>query len=151
MLRNPEYEIVKARSGADALRFLLHDDCALILMDVQMPHLDGVETARLIRANERTRAIPIVFVTAMSDQERYVARGYDAGAIDYLLKPVDPEMLRAKVGAFVELHRAKQRRSSARRRCCRSRSSGSGSASSRSSSSRACAASALPRSGTAGS
>lgn len=108
VLRNPEYEIVKARSGAAALRFLLHDDCALILMDVQMPEMDGIETARLIRANERTRAIPIVFVTAMSDEERYVARGYDAGAIDYLLKPVDPEMLRAKVGAFVELHRAKQ-------------------------------------------
>ena len=108
VLRNPEYEIVKASSGADALRFLLRDDCAVILMDVQMPDLDGIETARLIRANERTRAIPIVFVTAMSDEERYVARGYDAGAIDYLLKPVDPEMLRAKVGAFVELHRAKQ-------------------------------------------
>lgn len=108
VLRNPEYEIVKARSGGDALRFLLHDDCALILMDVQMPIMDGIETARLIRANERTRAIPIVFVTAMREQERYVARGYDAGAIDYLLKPVDPDILRAKVGAFVELHRAKQ-------------------------------------------
>ncbi|WP_242346200.1 hybrid sensor histidine kinase/response regulator [Anaeromyxobacter terrae] len=108
VLRNPEYELVKARSGADALRFLLRDDCALILMDVQMPQLDGIETARLIRANERTRAIPIVFVTAMSDEQRYVARGYDAGAIDYLLKPVDPEVLRAKVAGFVELHRAKQ-------------------------------------------
>ncbi len=108
VLRNPEYEIVKARSGGDALRFLLHDDCALILMDVQMPVMDGIETARLIRANERTRAIPIVFVTAMREQERYVARGYDAGAIDYLLKPVDPDILRAKVSAFVELHRAKQ-------------------------------------------
>ena len=80
VLRNPEYEIVKARSGGDALRFLLHDDCAPILMDVQMPIMDGIETARLIRANERTRAIPIVFVTAMREQERYVARGYDAGA-----------------------------------------------------------------------
>ncbi|ABS26437.1 multi-sensor signal transduction histidine kinase [Anaeromyxobacter sp. Fw109-5] len=108
VLGTAEYEIVKARSGADALRFLLRDECALILMDVQMPHMDGIETAKLVRANERTRAIPIVFVTAMSDEERYVARGYDAGAIDYLLKPVDPDVLRAKVAAFVELHRAKQ-------------------------------------------
>ncbi len=108
VLRNPAYELVKARSGADALRFLLHEDCALILMDVQMPQLDGIETARLVRANERTRTIPIVFVTAMSEEQRYVARGYDAGAIDYLLKPIDPDVLRAKVAAFVELHRAKQ-------------------------------------------
>jgi PAS domain S-box-containing protein len=108
VLGTAEYEIVKARSGADALRFLLRDECALILMDVQMPHMDGIETAKLVRANERTRAIPIVFVTAMSDEERYVARGYDAGAIDYLLKPIDPDMLRAKVAAFAELHRAKQ-------------------------------------------
>lgn len=108
VLGSAEYEIVKALSGAEALRFLLRDECALILMDVQMPHMDGIETAKLVRANERTRAIPIVFVTAMSDEERYVARGYDAGAIDYLLKPIDPDVLRAKVAAFVELHRAKQ-------------------------------------------
>jgi PAS domain S-box-containing protein len=108
VLRSPHYQVVKARSGADALRFLLHDDCALILMDVQMPQLDGIETARLIRANERTRSIPIVFVTARHDEGRYVARGYDAGAIDYLLKPIDPDLLRAKVAAFVELHEAKQ-------------------------------------------
>lgn len=108
VLGSAEYELVKALSGAEALRFLLRDECALILMDVQMPHMDGIETAKLVRANERTRAIPIVFVTAMSDEERYVARGYDAGAIDYLLKPIDPDVLRAKVAAFVELHRAKQ-------------------------------------------
>lgn len=108
LLRHPDYELVLARSGADALRFLLHDDCALILMDVQMPQLDGVETARLIRQNPRTRTIPIVFLTAVTHEPRFIARGYDAGAIDYLVKPVDPDVLRAKVSAFAELHRSRE-------------------------------------------
>jgi signal transduction histidine kinase/CheY-like chemotaxis protein len=108
VLRNPEYELVLARSGHEALRFLLHGDCALILLDVQMPELDGFETARLVRGNERTRAIPIVFMTAISREERFIAKGYETGAVDYLLKPIDPDVLRSKVAAFVELYRAKQ-------------------------------------------
>lgn len=108
VLRDPSYEVVQARSGAEALRFLLHEDCALILLDVQMPEMDGFEVARLVRGNPRTRSIPIVFMTAVSRDERFIARGYQLGAIDYLLKPVDPHVLRGKVTALVELHRARQ-------------------------------------------
>jgi signal transduction histidine kinase/CheY-like chemotaxis protein len=107
ILRSPEYELVLVGSGAEALRYLLHGDCALILLDVQMPELDGFETARLVRGNERTRSIPIVFMTAINREERFIAKGYQSGAIDYLLKPVDPDVLRSKVAAFAELHRAK--------------------------------------------
>ncbi len=108
LLRRPDYEVVAVSSGAGALKFLLSDDCALILMDVRMPGLDGFETARLVRANERTRPIPIVFLTSGSREEQLVMRGYQAGAVDFLTKPVSPDLLRAKVGAFVELYRAKR-------------------------------------------
>jgi signal transduction histidine kinase len=108
VLAAPGYEIVKAESGAAALAFLLRDDCAVILMDVSMPELDGYETARLIRLNPRTRDIPIVFVTAISLDERNMLDGYESGAIDYLVKPVRPEVLRSKVAGFVALYRARQ-------------------------------------------
>lgn len=108
VLRSDDVELVSLRSGQEALRFLLHDECALILLDVHMPGMDGFETARLIRSNARTRAIPIVFMSAVDRDARFVAQGYGSGAIDYLLKPVDPDVLRAKVAAFVELYRAKQ-------------------------------------------
>lgn len=102
-------EIVLAGSGEAALAHLLRMDFAVILMDVQMPKLDGLETARLIRARERTRYIPIVFITALSREAAHVTRGYAEGGVDYLLKPVDPEILRAKVSAFVELHQQRER------------------------------------------
>jgi PAS domain S-box-containing protein len=108
VLRRPEYQIVTAGSGEEALKFLLKSDCALILMDVQMPTMDGVETARLVRSNTRTRPIPIVFMTASGRDERSVARGYEIGGVDYLLKPIDPDVLKAKVAAFVEMYRAKE-------------------------------------------
>jgi PAS domain S-box-containing protein len=108
VLASPEHELVEAASGAAALGFLLKNDCALILMDVQMPDLDGYETARLIRQNERTRSIPIVFVTAYGLEDQHVHRGYASGAIDYVFKPYDPGVLRSKVAAFVTLHRAQQ-------------------------------------------
>ncbi len=96
-------ELVTVRSGEEALRELLRGDFACILMDVQMPGLDGLETARLIRARERTRHLPILFITALSREAAYVTRGYAQGAVDYLLKPVDPDILRAKVQVFVDL------------------------------------------------
>ncbi len=108
LLRDPAYALVLVRSGAEALRFLLREDCALILLDVQMPDMDGFEVARLVRGNPRTRGIPIVFMTAVNRDERFIARGYQMGAIDYLLKPIDPQTLRSKVAAFAELHRARQ-------------------------------------------
>ncbi|HEX7624702.1 MAG TPA: ATP-binding protein [Anaeromyxobacteraceae bacterium] len=106
LLRRPDYEIVSVSSGAEALRFLLRGDCAAILMDVQMPDMDGFETTRLIRENERTRSIPVVFMTADRGDEKFVARGYQAGAIDYLVKPVEPEILRAKIAGLAEIYRA---------------------------------------------
>jgi len=98
------YRLVKARSGEEALRAVLRDDFAAILLDVQMPGLDGFETAELIRTRERTRSVPIIFVTAISKAPEHVFRGYGAGAVDYLFKPVDKVVLRSKVEIFGELH-----------------------------------------------
>jgi PAS domain S-box-containing protein len=98
------HELVTATSGAEALRILLHrDDFAVILLDVQMPDLDGFETAEVIKERERTSTIPIVFLTALSKEERHVFRGYEVGAVDYVFKPLDGDLLRAKVSVFVEL------------------------------------------------
>jgi PAS domain S-box-containing protein len=102
-------ELVTASSGAEALRHLLEGDFAVILLDVQMPDLDGFETAEYIKHRERTRDIPIIFVTAISKEREHVFRGYRAGAVDYLFKPYDPELLRSKVAVFVELWRASRR------------------------------------------
>ena len=96
--------LVSARSGDEALRALLKEDFAVILLDVQMPGLDGFETAELIRARDRTRSVPIIFVTAISKEPHHVFRGYEAGAVDYLFKPLDPVVLRSKVEVFVESH-----------------------------------------------
>ncbi len=98
--------IVAATSGAQALRHLLDEEFAVILLDVQMPEMDGFETARYIRARPKTRAIPIVFVTANSMESEHVFRGYQEGAVDYILKPVDPTILKGKVSIFVELYEA---------------------------------------------
>jgi PAS domain S-box-containing protein len=96
--------LLHAHSGEDALRQLLRHDVAVILLDVQMPGLDGFETAALIKQRERTRHIPIIFVTAISKDEQQVFRGYSAGAVDYVFKPFSPEVLRSKVSVFIELH-----------------------------------------------
>jgi len=97
--------LVKAESGFEALRHLLTKDFALILLDVQMPELDGFETAKLIKQRERTRGIPIIFLTAISKEPQNVFEGYSAGAVDYIFKPFDPDILRSKVSVFIDLHR----------------------------------------------
>jgi len=97
------HDLVKASSGEDALKVLLSEDVALILLDVQMPGMDGFETATHIKQRERTRHIPIVFLTAIDGEAHQAFRGYAAGAVDYLSKPFDPWVLRAKVGVFIEL------------------------------------------------
>ncbi|MDB5100561.1 MAG: yycG4 [Cyanobacteria bacterium RYN_339] len=97
--------LVKANSGMEALRSLLRMDFALILMDVQMPDMNGLETAALIKERQRTRHIPIIFLTAINKEERYVFEGYSVGAVDYLFKPFDPTVLRSKVAVFIELYR----------------------------------------------
>ena len=98
-------EVVRAQSGREALRNLLADDFAVILLDVMMPDMDGFETAALIRQRERSRTTPIIFITALGRSEEHIFRGYDVGAVDYLTKPVVPEILRSKVAVFVELAR----------------------------------------------
>jgi PAS domain S-box-containing protein len=97
-------ELVLARSGTEALRRLLEDDFAAILLDVKMPEMDGFQTAELIRARKRSRHTPILFLTGYKNEE-HLFRGYDLGAVDFLFKPIVPEVLRSKVGVFVELSR----------------------------------------------
>jgi signal transduction histidine kinase len=100
-----EVEIDRATSGEEALRRLLSKEYACIVLDVQMPGMNGFETARFIKARERTKHLPIIFLTAISKEERYVFEGYKVGAVDYLFKPFEPEILRSKVAVFVDLSR----------------------------------------------
>ncbi|HEX5660194.1 MAG TPA: ATP-binding protein [Polyangiales bacterium] len=105
LLRRDDLELLKARSGMEALETLLLNDVALALVDVQMPEMDGFELAELMRGSERTSRVPIIFVTAGAREPSRVFQGYDAGAVDFLFKPIDPHILRHKVDTFVELHR----------------------------------------------
>ncbi|WP_424528277.1 response regulator [Sphaerisporangium viridialbum] len=100
---------VRARSGEEALKALLSIEFALILLDVRMPGMDGFETAAHIKRRERTRNIPIIFLTVVDSAPDYAFRGYAAGAVDYLTKPFDPWVLRAKVSVFVELYNMNRR------------------------------------------
>jgi CheY-like chemotaxis protein len=95
--------LVRASSGEEALKALLADDYAVILLDVQMPGMDGFETAAHIKRRERTRHVPILFLTAVDYDPHLAFRGYQAGAVDYISKPFDPWVLRSKVGVFVDL------------------------------------------------
>src|SRR5687767_2868348 len=100
------YRFVKAKSGRDALKVLLNElDFAIILMDVKMPHLNGFDTAQLIYEREKLRHIPIIFITANNYGEENIFRGYKAGAVDYVYKPVNSDLLRAKVSVFIDLYR----------------------------------------------
>ena len=97
--------LIRATSGEEALRELMRRDVAVILLDVQMPGMDGFETATRIKQRERTRGVPIVFLTAISTEAHQIVRGYSSGAVDYVLKPLDPDLLRSKVSVFLDLHR----------------------------------------------
>jgi PAS domain S-box-containing protein len=105
ILASPEYHLVTARSGEEALKCLLRDDFAVILLDVMMPDMDGFEVAALVRSRERSRSTPIIFMSATGTDTSYSLRGYEVGAVDYLAKPSDPDVVRAKVAVFVELFR----------------------------------------------
>src|SRR5438552_4050512 len=102
ILEELDQNIVTASSGEEALRWLLDNDCAVILLDVNMPGMDGLETAELIRARRKSAHTPIIFITAFAD-EMHTARGYSLGAVDYILSPVVPNILRSKVKALVQL------------------------------------------------
>ncbi len=108
LLRRQGVNVVTASSGYEALKLLPQHDFALILLDVMMPGMDGFTTAERIRADEATRHIPIIFVTAISKEQRHVFQGYESGAVDYLIKPFDHEILKSKVQVFVDMHRQRQ-------------------------------------------
>ncbi|WP_396954074.1 PAS domain S-box protein [Neobacillus niacini] len=104
VLNSPNYNLVSAHSGKEALICMLKQDFAVILLDVQMPGLNGFETAKLIKAREKTRHIPIIFITAISQEREHVHQGYAAGAIDYIFKPFHPDTLKRKIEQFVKIH-----------------------------------------------
>ena len=108
LLAGPNRIIVKAETGQDALRHLLREDFAVILLDVRMPQLDGYETAALIRQRERSRYTPIIFLSGIDTLDTDVVRGLTSGAVDYLVKPVVPEILKNKVSVFVDLYRLRE-------------------------------------------
>jgi signal transduction histidine kinase len=108
LLRRDGLVLLKARSGPDALELLLKYDMALALVDVQMPGMDGFELAEFIRGTERTRRVPIIFLTAGSPDPQRRFRGYEAGAVDFIRKPIEPDILRSKADVFFELYRQRQ-------------------------------------------
>ncbi len=109
LLAQDGVDLLKARSGRQALELLLeHDDIALALLDVQMPEMDGFELAELMRGNQRTKDIPIIFVTAGATDNARVFKGYESGAVDFLPKPIEPQVLRCKAGVFLRLFRQQQ-------------------------------------------
>src|SRR5712692_8198439 len=105
ILRAPGRNLTRASSGEDALRYLLDNEVAVILLDVYMPGIDGLQTAELIRGREKSRDIPIIFLTANTTGTSHLSRGYSLGAVDYIVKPIEPEILRSKVAVFVELYK----------------------------------------------
>jgi len=107
ILGNMDCNIVKATSGNQALGLMFYHKFALVLLDVQMPEMDGFETAELMRISERTRYIPIIFITAISKDFKCIFKGYEVGAVDYLFKPIKPVILRSKVKVFLELYKQK--------------------------------------------
>ncbi|MCP8617887.1 two-component system response regulator [Salirhabdus salicampi] len=109
VLSSPEYNLVRATSGEEALKFLLKDDYAVILLDVQMPGLNGFETAQVIKSRQKTQHIPIIFLTAINKEPEHVSKGYLIGAIDYLFKPFEPDNLKAKVDNFASIYEKNQR------------------------------------------
>jgi two-component system sensor histidine kinase/response regulator len=108
LLREEGVQVLTARSGAEALELLLVHDVALAFLDVQMPGMDGFELAELMRGSERTRHVPLIFVTAGSRDQYRMFKGYDAGAVDFLYKPIEPHILKSKADVFFQLYRSKQ-------------------------------------------
>lgn len=108
LLERPDLEIMTADSGNIALSMILDHEYALILLDVQMPGMDGFETAEIIRKNKKSSKTPIIFITAIGREDQYTARGYEVGAVDFMYKPINPHVLISKVSIFIELYRQRQ-------------------------------------------
>jgi two-component system chemotaxis sensor kinase CheA len=109
VLESPGRRFIRAHSGEEALHLILKFDIALILLDIQMPGMDGFETAKLIRGRQRSKHIPIIFITAISKGQQNIFQGYEAGAVDLLFKPVEPEIVRSKVTIFLELDQQRKK------------------------------------------
>ncbi|WP_338540675.1 response regulator [Paenibacillus tundrae] len=109
VLESERYKLVKATSGEEALRCLLKDEFAVIVLDVQMPGMDGIETARLIKARDKSKDVPIIFISANSREAEHLFAGYSAGAIDYMVKPFIPQILKSKIEGFVEMFMTNKR------------------------------------------
>ncbi len=109
ILEDEDCSLLLASSGNEALGLLLKHEVTLVLLDVQMPGMDGFEVAELMRKSQKTRMIPIIFVTAISKESKYVNRGYDVGAIDYMFKPLNPDVLRHKIRFFLDLDMQKRK------------------------------------------
>ncbi len=105
LLQRQDWQVITAASGFEALSLLLEHDVDLVLLDVQMPGMDGFEVARLMRGSQRTRLTPIIFLTANEQSQDAVIKGYASGAVDYLFKPFDPQILKPKVQALLEHQR----------------------------------------------
>ena len=108
LLENMNCNIIKANSGNEALSLMFDYDFALVFLDVQMPEMDGFETAELMRSNLRTKYIPVIFVTAISNEQKCIFKGYEVGAVDYLFKPIEPVILKSKVRVFIEMYNQKK-------------------------------------------
>lgn len=108
-LSMPDFGVMTASSGRAALRAMLENDFAALVLDVQLPDLNGFEIARLVRQREATRELPILFITGVMHEPGHILQGYESGAVDYLVKPVDHRILRSKVRIFVELHESRQK------------------------------------------
>ena len=108
VLEDDSRELIKAHSGNEALKVLLKESVALVLLDVQMPGMDGFEVAELMHSNQKIAKVPIIFVTAISKEKKYVVKGYEVGAVDYLFKPIEPIILKSKVKFFLELDQQKR-------------------------------------------
>ena len=109
VLEDEEYELFKTTSGQEALRLVLKHDFDLILLDVQMPEMDGFEVAKLLRSKKKSEDIPIIFITAISKERKYVDKGFEIGAENYLFKPIEPEVLKSKVKASLHYHDYRKR------------------------------------------
>ena len=109
VLEDMDCDLDSVTSGNAALAKLLKHDYALVLLDVQMPEMDGFEVADIMRSHQRTQTVPIIFVTAISKETRFVQQGYRSGAADYLFKPIDPQLLQSKVSFFLSLDQQKKR------------------------------------------
>ena len=108
VLGDPAWTLLKAGSGAEALRLVADHDISLVLLDVQMPDMDGFEVATMLRKNRKTHNVPILFLTAVRKEDSHIEKGYQAGGVDYLCKPVNPGILRAKVEFFMRLDRQRR-------------------------------------------